>query len=30
MKSYRLEKDKLEENIIKDARNFFRLKKRNK
>ena len=30
MKSYRLEKDKLEENIIKDVRNFFRLKKRNK
>ena len=30
MKSYRLEKDKLEENIIKDVRNFFRLKKRNR
>ena len=30
MKSYRLEKDKVEENIIKDVRNFFRLKKRNR
>ena len=27
MKSYRLEKDKLEENIIKDVRNFLDWKK---